>query len=330
MSQTEESSPAPQTYIPPAPPHPLVSTISLELATIRSDPIRYDIAMAARPPPLLLTKRLTSFLHLNLSPQISTLLLLTPGGKLLAYASNPPIPVATLRTHGTVAASLYAIHSAGTDRETIDAALGGGRVVTAAAATSRNSGGKGKARGGTAAQHPLAVTIQLESGTVLVIRRLRCGMLFVCMGPPDGQQSSSQTSASASRAQQQSSQPSTTSSALTEVAAAAGGATNGHHHTPSTSPQPQQQPSSASAQYQPIQQPPPAAAAAAIGSPSEVASILSAATAQTTATTGSSALFGTGTAGVMATRRHAEELARWLDDKLGTLEIPSDGLGGVV
>lgn len=32
----------------------------------------------------------------------------------------------------------------------------------------------------------------------------------------------------------------------------------------------------------------------------------------------------------MATRRHAEELARWLDDKLGTLEVPGDGLCGVV
>lgn len=307
--------------------------------------------MATRPPPLLLTKRLTSFLHLNLSAQVSTLLLLTHGGKLLAYASDPPIPVATLRTHGTVAASLYAIHSGGSDRETIDAALGGrlgerggGRV----------SAGAGAGGGGG----PLAVTIQLESGTVLVIRRLRCGMLFVCMGPHDGQ-----TSTSASRAQQllhhhhhqqqqqqqqQQNPPALPSgtSALTEAAAAAA-STNGHHHhhhsSPSTSPQPPPtseaptpapaptpQPQPQSQQQQP--HPSTTSSSAAIGSPSEAASILSAATGATAQTTSSSVLFGAGagTAGVMATRRHAEELARWLDDKLGTLEIPGDGLGGMV
>lgn len=285
--------------------------------------------MATRPPPLLLTKRLTSFLHLNLSAQVSTLLLLTPGGKLLAYASNPPIPVATLRTHGTVAASLYAIHSGGTDRESIDAALGGRLGDERARRVSSSAGGAGGA--------PLAVTIQLESGTVLVIRRLRCGMLFVCMGPPDGQAPTSASRAQQHQQQQQQ-QPqnnplSATSggtTALTEAAGGGGGA-NGHHHSsPSTSPQPLSNSSGAA----PLQPPPPsssaAAAAAAVGSPSEVASILSAATGATAQTTASSVMFGTGTAGVMATRRHAEELARWLDDKLGTLEIPGDGLGGMV
>lgn len=262
--------------------------------------------MATRPPPLLLTKRLTSFLHLNLSAHISTLLLLTPGGKLLAYASNPPIPVTTLRTHGTVAASLYAIHSNGTDRETIDAALGG-------RTTPGKRGGPGKAAS------PLAVTIQLESGSVLVIRRLRCGMLFVCIGSPDGQSATSATRAQQAQQQQQNPLP-PAGSALTEVAAAA----NGHHHAHSLSTSPQ--PPASSGAGAPLHPPP----SAAIGSPSEVASILSAATAATAQTTTSSVIFGTGTAGVMATRRHAEELAKWLDDKLGTLEIPGDGLGGMV
>lgn len=292
--------------------------------------------MATRPPPLLLTKRLTSFLHLNLSAQVSTLLLLTPGGKLLAYASNPPIPVATLRTHGTVAASLYAIHSGGTDRDTIDAALGDRLGEERARRVSRSS-----AAGAGAGGAPLAVTIQLESGTVLVIRRLRCGMLFVCMSPADGQASTSASRAQQLQQQQQPQQqpppqnnplsvPSGGTSALTEAAAAAaaGGGANGHHHSsPSTSLQPPSNPSVAA----PILPPPPSSfAAAAVGSPSEVASILSTATGATAQTTASSVMFGTGTAGVMATRRHAEELARWLDDKLGTLEIPGDGLGGMV
>ncbi|KAF3761253.1 hypothetical protein M406DRAFT_347749 [Cryphonectria parasitica EP155] len=222
--------------------------------------------MAGRPPPLLLTKRLTSFLHLNLSAQITTLLLLNPDGKLLAYASNPPIPVATLRTHGTVAASLYAIHSSGTDRDTIDGALGPNRTDGAGGSGSNKNSKRPDRTTGHQRDGPLAVTIQLETGIVLVIRRLRCGMLFVCMGPPDP------------RLQAQPSQQQ-------------------HSH------------------------------AAHLGSPSDVASVLSAATAQTSA---SSVMFGAGTAGVMATRRHAEELARWLDDKLGSLELPADGLGGAV
>ncbi|KKY33402.1 hypothetical protein UCDDA912_g06625 [Diaporthe ampelina] len=191
-----------------------------------------------RPPPLLLTKRLTSFLQLNLSPQITTLLLLSPDGKLLAYASQPPIPVATLRTHGTVAASLYTIHSNGADQDTIDAALPPGSRARRTSRGSSSSSSKGEG--------PLAVTIQLESRTVLVIRRLRCGMLF---------------------------------------------------HP--------------------------------LGSPRETASIRSAGTGAS-ATSSSSAVFGAGTAGVVATRRHAEELARWLDDKLGALDVPDDGLTGVV
>lgn len=258
--------------------------------------------MATRPPPLLLTKRLTSFLHLNLSATITTLLLLTPSGKLLAYASNPPTPVATLRTHGTVAASLYAIHSSGTDRETIDAALR--RTPAADNDDARYDGGSSS----SGSAPPLAVTIQLESGSVLVIRRLRCGMLFVCLGPPDPSSrppTTTQQPQSSQPAQQQ--QPPHPSLA---TAIQGGDATNGHH-TPSASP-----PQPPSQQH--------------IGSPSEAASILSAATtAQTTTSTGS-VMFGAGTAGVMALRRHAEELARWLDDKLGTLEVPGDGLGGVL
>lgn len=30
---------------------------------------------------------------------------------------------------------------------------------------------------------------------------------------------------------------------------------------------------------------------------------------------------------VVAMRRHAAELARWLDDKLGTLTVPDEGVG---
>ncbi|KAL1881773.1 hypothetical protein Daus18300_000826 [Diaporthe australafricana] len=291
-----------------------------------------------RPPPLLLTKRLTSFLQLNLSQQITTLLLLSPDGKLLAYASQPPIPVATLRTHGTVAASLYTIHSNGADPDTIDAALPPGSSSRAR----RTSGGRASTGSTGGAAGPLAVTIQLESGTVLVIRRLRCGMLFVCMGPPadhDAQGSRPRTQqqnhTSQAQAGQQSAPTSSSSSQQQQAtsqqnlqppsAAAAADEPGANGHTPTSSPPP---PPPAAAP----QQPPSFAQHQHLGSPPETASIRSGGTAASaaTATSSSSAVFGAGTAGVVATRRHAEELARWLDDKLGTLEVPDDGLAGVV
>ncbi|KIH89140.1 hypothetical protein SPBR_08992 [Sporothrix brasiliensis 5110] len=72
-------------------------------------------------PPLLLTRRLSSFLHASLeslqehkdqqtaSATLQTALLVTPSGNLLAYDS--PLPVRTLRTHCSVAASLWTIHA---------------------------------------------------------------------------------------------------------------------------------------------------------------------------------------------------------------------------
>ena len=65
---------------------------------------------SAPTPPLLLTKRLTSFLRSNLSPQLHTALLTTLSGKLLAHASSQP--VSTLRTQCTIAASIWAVYAA--------------------------------------------------------------------------------------------------------------------------------------------------------------------------------------------------------------------------
>lgn len=234
--------------------------------------------MASRPPPLLLTKRLTSFLALNLTPTLNTLLLLTPDGKLLAYASNPSLPVTTLRTHGTVAASLFAIHTSGTDRETVEGALGG-----------REDGGAINSE-----EIPLAVTIQLETGVVLVIRRLRCSMLFVAMGPPQPTSTDSSSRPQTQYQQQTHLQP--LAGAIAGTAASGAAHTNGGQSPPQSS---------------------------SHNEHAEVASILSAGTGVSSSTTA-------GSAGVMATRRHAEELARWLDEKLGKLDLPPMGFGGPV
>ncbi|KAI1196371.1 hypothetical protein F5X97DRAFT_325510 [Nemania serpens] len=121
------------------------------------------MSLAAPTPPLLLTKRLTAFLRANLSPQIHTAVLSTAAGKLLTHAS--PQSVTTLRTQATVAASLWALYAAPSTSTAIEEAL-----------PSHPS----SALVGPPTQS--AITVQL-AGAVVVIRQLRCGLLFVCIGP---------------------------------------------------------------------------------------------------------------------------------------------------
>ncbi|KAJ9133068.1 hypothetical protein NKR23_g10971 [Pleurostoma richardsiae] len=266
-----------------------------------------------QPPPLLLTKRLTSFLRANLSAQLTSALLLTPTGKILSYACSPAaqLPVSVLRTQATVASSLWAIHAGRAGRRAVDAALGGGSSSSSASPPGEpdNGGGGGGNENGRAATReasggydgPSAVTIQLESGNVVVMRRLRCGMLFVCFGPVDAQGDQHQHPAPETNGHGHSHLP---------PAAAAPPASN-HHAAPAGSTPP-------------------------IGSPSEAASVLSVATgvatvgsAATATTTASSAgaAAAAATAAVVAMRRHVEELARWLDDRLGMLSMPEEGIG---
>jgi hypothetical protein len=233
------------------------------------------MSLSAPTPPLLLTKRITSFLRSNLSPQIHTALLTTLSGKLLAHAS--PHPVSILRTQSTVAASVWAIYSSGA---AVSEALPQGSRVH---------------RGETKSA---AITIQLSAG-VLVVRKLQCGLLFVCIGPaPDGtgappDQTQLHAVGSTQQQQQSLAVPGTQSS--TAAAGGSGGAGEQHSSPP-------------------------------LGSPSEVASVVSAAPTMNSVTTTGSIRTGA----VVVIRRQADELARWLDDKLGSLGIPEEGSGGDV
>ncbi|KAI1319667.1 hypothetical protein F5Y16DRAFT_94953 [Xylariaceae sp. FL0255] len=203
------------------------------------------MSLAAPTPPLLLTKRLTAFLRANLSAQIHTALLTTLSGKLLAHAT--PHPVATLRTQATVAALLWALYAS---PDTADAV---------AASLPPHASPQALHRDPTSS----SVTAQL-TGAVLVIRRLTCDLLFICIGPPPEEPSS--------------------------------------HHQPRLALDPQPSP--------------------LLGSPSEVESVTSTG-AHTTASTAT-----TTTNAVVAMRRQTEELAKWLNDKLGSLGIPDETTGG--
>ncbi|KAI1178007.1 hypothetical protein F4777DRAFT_157791 [Nemania sp. FL0916] len=153
------------------------------------------MSLAAPTPPLLLTKRLTAFLRANLSAQIHTAVLTTVAGKLLTHAS--PHSVATLRTQATVAASLWALYATRSARAAVDGALSPQsrereREHDTARDTAHNQT-RDETRDETHDSSddsspvsnrpkPSAITVQL-AGAVVVIRHLRCGLLFVCIGP---------------------------------------------------------------------------------------------------------------------------------------------------
>jgi len=248
-------------------------------------------------PPLLLTKRLTAFLQANRTPQIPTLLIISPTGKLLAHAS--PQPVSLLRTHATVAASLLAIHTSSSPA--LPSALPGSKTPPAANDDSDDEDGEetGDEDSGGAQipprdpLKPATITVQLTGGTVL-IRRLKCGLLFVCVGP-----SSSSTTSTAPAAGTTTAPGDLTADMLRPSQAENGGETL---LTPTTGGG--------------------NVAAPVSTSPSDADSLVSAG-AQTTTSLDSQGA----TTAVVAMRRHASDLARWLDDKLGTLTVPDDGVG---
>jgi hypothetical protein len=267
-------------------------------------------------PPLLLTKRLTSFLNANLSSSLHAAFLSTPSGKLLAHATTPgafsslqstgsssslvsptttvppteegantnqasrPGSVTLLRTQATVAASLYALHSAASP------------AIPDALPEDRTPGKRQQKKSPT---KPLTITVQLSHG-IMVIRRLKCGLLFVCVGPLGD--AADPTSQHIGQASGEGSGASANNGGLSVPGMTT---PKGHGHA-----SPSHMPASPSGD-----------------------SVMSAGgvTTASIASAGSSVAGSIGTAAVVSLRRHAEDLARWLDDKLGTLRVPEEGVG---
>lgn len=276
------------------------------------------MSLSTSTPPLLLTKRLTSFLNANLSSSLHAAFLSTPSGKLLAHATTPgalsslqstgsssslvspttivpptedgtnapPTPrpgsVTLLRTQATVAASLYSLYAAASPA--IPDALPEDRLP-------------GQRQQKKSATKPLTITVQLSHG-VMVIRRLKCGLLFVCIGPlGDAADPAAQHTGQAGGH----TDPSGTLTSNGGLSVPGAVTPKGHGHA-----SPSHMPASPSGD-----------------------SVMSAggATTASIASAGSSVAGSIGTAAVVALRRHAEDLARWLDDKLGTLRVPEEGVG---
>ncbi|KAL2187240.1 hypothetical protein L209DRAFT_685483, partial [Thermothelomyces heterothallicus CBS 203.75] len=226
------------------------------------------------PPPLLLTKRVTSFLRANLSPLIHSAMLTTPAGSLLVHASN--LPASALRRQAAVAASLWALQGPSN----------AGPGSTDPATASIPPGSTVRARKGGRHSAP-SVTVQLDNGAVFVIRRLRCGMLFICMGGVEGAAPSGNSTTATPAPHPGSPYPGSPSQASVLSAHTTGAASTTSASTATVS------------------------AAGGSGSSNSIGG-------------GSSS---SSSSSVSLMRRHVEELARWLDERLGGLCVSEEGIG---
>jgi hypothetical protein len=126
---------------------------------------------------MLLTKPLSTFLNANRSPHIHTLLLVTPAGKLLSSSSSAPASL--LRNQATVACSVWELYGPIAAAGTIGVAL------PSTSASSDDDEDYSAHR--TADPGVSSILIQLETGT-MIIRALRCSLLFVVIGPSPASQ----------------------------------------------------------------------------------------------------------------------------------------------
>lgn len=110
------------------------------------------------PQTMLFTKNLTEFLSKNTNPTLPTLLLVSPAGKLLSSSST--LPASRLRTQATLSHSLWTLYFPSVS------------FISAALPASEQE---------AADKHELStITIQLTHG-LMIIRALKCGLLFVAI-----------------------------------------------------------------------------------------------------------------------------------------------------
>lgn len=240
-------------------------------------------AVVPPPPPLFFTKRVTAFLRANLSDLIRAAVLTTPAGSLLVHASS--LPASILRRQCAVAASLWALHHPAPPLfSDANSSNSSSPVPSSSTASLRSSRGA----------FP-AVTVQLDSGVVFVIRQLQCGILLICMGGEEPLRTPTQSvngASSASLASQDRYLDEDISPTASGLGSTASPGTLTSHITPLPSPSAQSLHSTA-----------------------------------TSSTAIAPAAIGHSQANVKALRRQVEELARWLDPRLGALSIPDAGIG---
>ncbi|RDL37116.1 uncharacterized protein BP5553_04549 [Venustampulla echinocandica] len=223
------------------------------------------------------------FLSQNTSPELPTMLLISSTGKLLSSCS--PLPASTLRTQSTVASTLWNLHHPDPDRDPHQSAgnnhVSSPQSVSSQATTEGPSSPAPSGASTTNGSDLNSITIQISHG-IMVIRSLSCGLLFVAIGP--------------------SSVP-TTITALPDLSSLAPHTPRvaSSHTSPPSSPAPQQESHEAIPENDMSGS---AVAATGSGFPSQVGSVRS------------SVARASKKANLMAIKRQAEEVSRWLDDRL--------------
>lgn len=114
---------------------------------------------------MLLTKTLTSFLQANLSPQVHTLFIATPSGKILASSSS--LSAGVLRSQATLASTLWSLYRPLSSEGAFSAILPA--QINDEEQSTQDPGVS-------------SILIQLENGTML-IRCLKSALLFIAIGP---------------------------------------------------------------------------------------------------------------------------------------------------
>jgi len=117
---------------------------------------------------MLLTKHLSNFLNANRSPQLHTILLVTPTGKLLS--SSSPLPSSTLRNQATLACSLWELYAPLVEDGTVEASL-------------PSDGHEHESEPDTERKDLSSILIQLDHG-IMIIRELKCSLFLVTIGLP--------------------------------------------------------------------------------------------------------------------------------------------------
>lgn len=116
---------------------------------------------------MLRTAAITQFFNANLtSPHLETLLLTTPSGKLLSLSS--PLPASALRTQATLASQLWTSYQP----------VARSSLLAASLPVTRSSPEQSRPQG----RDLKCITLQLEHG-IMVIRQLKCSLLFIAIGP---------------------------------------------------------------------------------------------------------------------------------------------------
>ncbi|KAM7207314.1 hypothetical protein V8F20_002376 [Naviculisporaceae sp. PSN 640] len=279
------------------------------------------------PPTLFLFDKITAFLntHQETSPTpIRILALSNPKGELLAHSTGKIIPIAVIRRQCAVAASLFppVFEPPATATATPSTRGSGGSRPGSSMSTSTMGGGN----------NAQTVTVTIDDGSVVVIRRLSCGILFIATGEGLGGGKSPAVAPATDSAPAVQEQPSATTPGAEESNSTPQVQGQGQMDGEASAAAPTEEESSSAEG---------AAMATATGQTEEEASGTVTGPGSGTGTTTANATAPSSSAPappttsvsrpnkkeVLLLRRHIEQIARLLDTQLSAMYVPEEAIG---